>query len=595
MLRGKRKKFLTVTVLTILLIAIYPSSASRVAGDRSYFTNKPASPIELLDKYPENKIITPLDERIGTASYNNISGKGVLLRAIPNLFSNIPYSSRIMVRNPKGNNDPYYYWCDSLTASDCNSATEILLDLTFEPCWSAQQTDCISRFAVIRENGEIQEATPLTPIFSSIKGDNYTSLNFSGVKGSLKNNLPSGGEPYLWTFPNLEHRGGKLFMPLVKISHFSVNSGITDTANYKFSDLNFHLGVMPYSPTLEKTYTPQRIIQPSYNLLPDAFLSEDSFIIEFRSSVAWTSWVRSTVTDLEIKSSKSGSDFVYYASGKPAKVPMITQLIPWTAANMDGLRNIDMGGVTVGRQCDGNVKDKPFDCWVPVDVGDKVSFDIYFNMFESIEKYTDKKSTFNPTKWIVEDVPSFKSLYGTWMLSAGAPGAKCIKDYNKNSPMGVTSSNATLATDGPPIWDAKTATLNYRMAALPLLADGSKFIGHYTLQIPVEVAKCFWGVDAPNAQATISVTNEDGKEQVITAVASSNSEYFRFNVRGFHFSSPTIKMKLSTTAASTPSPKPTNSATPKKPVVKKIVCTKGKTVKTLLNTSKCPAGFKLKK
>jgi len=212
MLQSKRRKFLTVTVLTSLFIAIYPSSASRVTGDRPYFTNKSASPIELLDRYPENKIFTPLDERIGTASYNNNSGKGVLLRAIPNLFSDIPYSSHIMVRNAKGTNDPYYSRCDSLTANECKGATEVSLDLTFEPCWSAQQTDCISRFAVQRENGEIQEATPLTPIFSSVKGENYTPLNFSGVKGSLNNNLPSGGEPYLWTFPKLEHRGGKLFM-----------------------------------------------------------------------------------------------------------------------------------------------------------------------------------------------------------------------------------------------------------------------------------------------------------------------------------------------------------------------------------------------
>jgi hypothetical protein len=595
MFRGRNQIFLSVAVLISLLIAIYPSSAARVSGDRPYFTNKPASPIELLDKYPENRITSPLDERIGTDSYNNVSSRGVLLRAIPNLFSDIPYSSHIMVRNKKGTNDPFYSRCESLTANECDGGSEVSLDLTFEPCWSAQQTDCISRFAVQKENGQIEEATPLTPIFSSVKGENYTPLNFSGVKGSLKNNLPSGGEPYLWTFPKLEHRGGKLFMPLVKVSDFSGLYGTSD-ANFKFSDLNFHLGVMPYSPTLEKTYTPQRIVQPSYNLLPDAFLTEDSFIIEFRSSVPWTSWVRSTVTDLEIKSSKSGSDFVYYASGKPAKVPMITQLIPWTAANMDGLRNIDMGGVTVGRQCDGNVKDKPFDCWVPVDVGSKASFDIYFNMFESIEEYTDKKATFNPTKWIVEDVPSFKSLYGTWMLSAGAPGSKCIKDYKKNSPMGVTSSNATLATDGPPIWDAKTATLNYRMAALPLLSDGSRFIGHYTLQIPIEVAQCFWGVDAPRAQATISVISENGEKQVITAVASSNSQYFRFNVQGFHFSSPTIKMKLSTTtAAITPIPAPTKTLDPKKNTVQKIVCTKGKTVKTFLNTSKCPAGYKLKK
>jgi hypothetical protein len=592
MLRRRNQKFLSVAVLISLLIAIYPSSAARVSGDRPYFTNKPASPIELLDKYPENKVVAPLDERIGTEAYNNVSGRGVLLRAIPNLFSDVPYSSHIMGRNAKSTIDSTWYRCSSLTADNCKDATEVSLDITLEPCWSAQQTDCVSRFAVQKNSGEIQEASPLTPIFSSVKGENYTPLNFSGVKGSIKNNLPSGGEPYLWTFPNLEHRGGKLFMPLVKISDYSGIYGIPDAATYKFSDLHFHVGVRPYSPTPDKTFTPQKISQPSYNLLPDAFLAEDSYIVEFRSSVPWTSWVRSTVTGVEIKSSRSGSDFVYVVTGKPSKVPMVTQLIPWTKENVDGLREIDMGGVTVGRQCDNNVKEKPFECWVPVDVGSKASFDIYFKMFDSIEKYTDQKSTFNPTKWIVEDVPSFKSLYGTWILSGGAPGAKCIKDYKKNSPMGVTSSNATLATDGPPIWDASSATLNYRMAALPLLSDGSKFIGHYTLQIPIEVAKCFWGVDAPRAQATISVVNADGVNQVITAVASSNAEYFRFNVQGFHFSSPTIKMKLNT---STPSPTPTKSLDPKKPMVKKIVCTKGKIVKTLANTSKCPAGYKLKK
>jgi hypothetical protein len=593
MLRGKRKKFLTFTVLTSLFIAIYPSSASRVAGDRPYFTNKPATAIELIDKYPENKITTPLDERIGTASYNNVSTRGVLFRATPDLWSNIPYSSHIMARNTKSTVDSNWYRCPSLTSENCKNADQVTLDITLEPCWSAEQTDCISRFAVQKNNGEVQEATPLSPIFSSVKGENYTSLNFSGVKGNLKNNLPSGGEPYLWTFSDLEHRGGKLFMPRVQISDFAGAYGISDAPNYKFSDLHFQLGVIPYSPSLDKTYTPQRIAQPSYNLLPDAFLTDDTFLIEFRTSVPWTSWVHSTVKDIEIKSERSASDFVYFVSGKSAKVPMVTQLIPWTNENVDGLRNIDTGGVTVGRQCDNNTKEKPFDCWTSVEA--TTGFDISFRNFDSIEQFTNKKSTFNPNKWIVQDVPNFKSLYGTWILSAGAPGAKCIKDYKKNSPMGVTSSNATLATYGPPIWDATTATLNYRMAALPLLSDGSKFIGHYTLQIPIEVAQCFWGVDAPKAQATISVISEDGKEQVITAVASSNSEYFRFNVRGFHFSSPTIKMKLNTSTSSAPSPTPTKTSDPQKPVVKKIVCTKGKTVKTFLNTSKCPAGFKLKK
>lgn len=590
-MRGRRKHFITGVVLVSLSFAIYPSSATRVTGDRAYFTNKPKVPLELIEAYPENKITSQIDERIGTSSYNNTSSPGVLMRAIPNLFSDIPYSSHIMARNAKSIIDPNWHRCSSLVDAGCKDASEVSLDLNFEPCWTSEQTDCISRFAAKGESGEYQEATPLTPIFSSVKGESYTPLNFSGVKGNLKNNLPSGGEPYLWTFSNLEHRGGKLFMPLVKVNDYSGIYGISDAASYKFSDLNFHIGILPYSPTLDKTFTPQRIQQPTYNLLPDSFLTDETFVIEFRSSVPWTSWVRSTVTNLEVKSGKSGSDFVYYVSGKPAKVPMVTQLIPWTPSNMEGLRNIDLGGVTVGQQCDGNVKANPLDCWVPVDLGSKASFDYFFKNFESMEQYTDKKSSFSPKKWIVEDVPSFKSLYGTWILSAGAPGARCIKDYKKDSPMGVTSSNATLSTDGPPTWDAKTLTLNYKMAALPLLADGSKFIGHYTLQIPIEVAKCFWGVDASRAQATISVISENGKEQVVTAVASSDAEYFRFNVQGFHFSSPTIKMKLFSTPVLTSK----TSKNPKKPEVTKIVCTKGKVVKTFSNVTKCPVGYKLKK
>ena len=257
MLRSRNQKLVSVTVLVSLLIAIYPSSAARVSGDRPYFTNKPTSPIELLDKYPENKITSPLDERIGTAAYNNVTSRGVMFRAAPDLWSGIPYSSNILARNTKSTTDPNWYRCPSLSADKCKDATAVSLDLNLEPCWSAQQTDCISKFSVQRENGEIQEATPLTPIFSSVKGENYTPLNFSGVKGSLKNNLPSGGEPYLWTFPNLEHRGGKLFMPLVKIRDFAGEYGISDAPNYEFTDLNFQLGVIPYSPSLDKTFTPQ--------------------------------------------------------------------------------------------------------------------------------------------------------------------------------------------------------------------------------------------------------------------------------------------------------------------------------------------------
>ena len=129
MLRIKNQKLLSFVVLISLLIAIYPSSAARFSGDRPYFTNKPASPIELLDKYPENKIVTPLDERIGTAAYNNVTSRGVMFRAAPDLWSGIPYSSNILARNTKSTTDPNWYRCASLSTDKCKDANVVSLDL----------------------------------------------------------------------------------------------------------------------------------------------------------------------------------------------------------------------------------------------------------------------------------------------------------------------------------------------------------------------------------------------------------------------------------------------------------------------------------
>lgn len=107
-----------------------------------------------------------------------------------------------------------------------------------------------------------------------------------------------------------------------------------------------------------------------------------------------------------------------------------------------------------------------------------------------------------------------------------------VLNYSGNRPAGITSTNATIATDGPPTWDASL---------------------------------------------------------------SISSNWFKFQASGFHFSSPTIKMKLSTTAASDSTLTSTNANSLKIPVAKKLVCKKGKSTKTKLIQSKCPAGYTLQK
>jgi len=576
------KKIAILSFAIVLVVGLnQPTFASRIDGSRAYFTDVSSTTLNLYKDYPEIPTKSQIDERISTTSYNNVSSPGLLFRALPNLFAaGFKQTGLIGMFNDPVNGNSYNY-CSSITSPECSKSTTLAFQLSFVPCLSAAQTDCISRFAVKKGDGTTEEAQPLTPI---------TPLADSKVvAGNKKYNLPSGGTPYIWTFPTYAHRGGKLFMPQVSITNYGQPFNSANLEKLAFQDSEFQVSVTPYSASQDKAITPQAIDQSSYRLMPDTFLSEDAFIVEFRSSTPWMSWVRSSITDLTINSKQSGEDFIYSVSGRPARVPNIAQLIPWTATNIEKLRSIDEGGVTVGRQCDGNTKDDPYKCWTPLDVGGKANIDLYFQMFAAVEPFTNLKSTFSPERWVAADVPAFKKVYGTWAIPAGPTSAACINGYKGISPMGVTSTNATLATDGPPSWNPVDSSLNYKLAALPKLSDGTPFVGNYTLQIPMDIAKCLWGANAANANATISVLNADGVNQVTTASASHTSDYFRFVVGGFHFSSPKIVIKLTSANSTT---KPSAAAQ----VVTKLVCVNGKLSKVVTGIKPtCPTGYSAKK
>jgi hypothetical protein len=72
--------------------------------------------------------------------------------------------------------------------------------------------------------------------------------------------------------------------------------------------------------------------------------------------------------------------------------------------------------------------------------------------------------------------------------------------------------------------------------------------------------------------------------------------WLNFAARGFTYSSPTIKVKLSQEVVVEPTPTPSASPTAK-PAAKKITitCVKGKTSKKVTAVApKCPSGFKKK-
>jgi hypothetical protein len=113
-------------------------------------------------------------------------------------------------------------------------------------------------------------------------------------------------------------------------------------------------------------------------------------------------------------------------------------------------------------------------------------------------------------------------------------------------------------------------------------------VGHYSLLIPTDLAKCLWKEGATQANLILSVVNSDGSKQIATTTVSVDRDWFKFNAAGFHFSAPKL-VASAVKKVSTPSQ---NSAVEKKiPTTKKITCKKGSAIKKFSGV-KCPVGYK---
>lgn len=140
-----------------------------------------------------------------------------------------------------------------------------------------------------------------------------------------------------------------------------------------------------------------------------------------------------------------------------------------------------------------------------------------------------------------------------------------------------------------PNWDATDQTLSLKVEASHLQMDGKQNIGTFSIAMPLSVASCLWGADLSKAsQAIVSATYPElGITELITTTSKIINGSYILSASGFHYSAPTIKVKVVQTAVA---PTADTSSAPTK---KTIVCRKGKTIKkvTALKPS-CPTGYK---
>ncbi|MEY2815019.1 MAG: hypothetical protein RIS05_767 [Actinomycetota bacterium] len=133
-----------------------------------------------------------------------------------------------------------------------------------------------------------------------------------------------------------------------------------------------------------------------------------------------------------------------------------------------------------------------------------------------------------------------------------------------------------------PSWSASDQALSLTVEAAHLQMDGSANVGTFNVAMPLTVANCLWNVDlSKTAQATVSASYPElGISEIVTTSSKITNGTYILTASGFHYSAPTIKVKVNQVKEVT------------KPKVTSIICVKGKIKRTVSAVRPvCPKGF----
>lgn len=379
---------------------------------------------------------------------------------------------------------------------------------------------------------------------------------------------PGGDKVTLWSMPGSPHSAGSDY--LIRTRFLSGDN--------QFGQFTFKAEIIPASFPANKNVITQDQIKVA------EFPKEFEYKVRLRMGVfikTLTGWFFGRLTNPTID--RNGPGGYLEIAGEPAFVPIgITDDLPiamtdeffdptW-CANVRKATNAPCGGIN-------RLYDKAFlftneEGWEPTSLG----------------------------RW--EKAPGgvrTVATHSSWSLSStffrdlvvDTSATKCTTDlYGVNARVfqGAIFSNATMYQISPPSWDAENNSFIFQVASPHLNEKGAPNKGFYTLYIPKEMAQCRWGDAVALARAEVQIVYPDGKASVTTLATTTQDGNLRFNIAGFGYSSPTIKIRMGKDIKLVANAGPKKSSSNQKVAIK---CVKGKLVKKVLEVNPvCPKGYK---
>ena len=116
----------------------------------------------------------------------------------------------------------------------------------------------------------------------------------------------------------------------------------------------------------------------------------------------------------------------------------------------------------------------------------------------------------------------------------------CLADRSRL--MGLVTTNALFYGAQPPT--LRDSALRFQVAGLHRTSEGNLTRGTYDLVMRADAARCIYDLTGVPMVAQVSVTTENGEEQVASTSAGEDNGWLRISARNFTFSAPTVSAHL---------------------------------------------------
>ena len=494
------------------------------------------------------------------------------------------------------------YFCKDFLSDECKKFFTLEFRALLPVCDVSIDFDCIESVYAIKENGE-----KVVGVF-----EKYTQALPFAFQGSQKYQLPTGAYPSVWKIPGITNgSGGDEYVATPFVYGGTKYENWRANPQFKIDQLFPALYAVKavdgaqYKPiyATDASSGPSKLFGSSNSgnnmcAAQDIGVCYLRFALPLNAKLGMTlkvsknlnPWIHGRVSNPEIKLNSindtsqlvdiSGNAMVIGNLGNWVRADSLTPEIQEWIVN-DRHENGGTGewanhtsltksfAYNIGVSGQGNIKQLKM--WLPV-LGDK--------------------ATVNPTTW------SFRFLENRELEQAD----RCIK--SSSGLAGVVTTNAAVYSAGPPVFNSSTGSLDYTVIAPHFDAAGKEFLGIYDLLIRDSVARCIYGFSDAPIKAEISIVSEDGVNKVSTNTITKKGEWIALSAKGFTYSTPTIRVKLSQNSVdaqeSTMNSTQENKAAPpvttkKSDNLKKVVtCVRGKVLRKVSGLNpKCPSGYKL--